>query len=47
MERRQGRDLEAEVEAEAMEECSLLNCSPWHFQLAFLKKNYLLYIRTL
>jgi hypothetical protein len=32
----QGRNLEARTDAEAMEECCLLDCFPWLSQLAFL-----------
>jgi hypothetical protein len=33
----QGRNLEAEADAEAMKGCYLLDCFPWLAQLAFLK----------
>lgn len=33
----QGRNLEAGAEAEAMEECCLLACSPWSAQPAFIQ----------
>jgi hypothetical protein len=33
---KQGRNLEAGADAEAMEECCLLTCFPWLVQLAFL-----------
>jgi hypothetical protein len=32
----QGRNLEARADAEAMERCCFLACSPWLAQLAFL-----------
>jgi hypothetical protein len=36
LEFKQGRNLEAGVDAEAMEEC-LLDCSPWLAQLIFIE----------